>query len=186
MSMSVEVMTKVDNQTIKDLFAAEQSSYPLIMQSGSEGNLKKSLEFTGALTILLRQATGQAIGCISAFPLRDVYEGLQAVDPEISLDEKVLYVWSFVIVPEARGDLSLVFSMIRTFIGEARQMDYRKITMHAPIDNSLSVILQRRYSAKRLHRVHWSNSYGESAWHYDIKRDYLEISLDHLFVDPPR
>jgi ribosomal protein S18 acetylase RimI-like enzyme len=164
----IEVIKKLDRETLEQILEVEKASFPEQMQSDLE-DLKETLENKKGVQIVVRNEKGEIISYLTSKPLKDAYEELKYYDPELKPEEGVIYVESIATKPTERS-VQLFFELLKTFKEEARKKGYKKIACHARISNNLSSFLQRR-GAKKLRTIENWHNFGEPF-------DYLEIEIE--------
>jgi ribosomal protein S18 acetylase RimI-like enzyme len=164
----IEVIKKLDKETLEKILEVEKASFPEKMQSDLE-DLKETLENKKGVQIVVKNEKGEIISYLSSKPLKDAFEELKYYDPELKPEKNVLYVESIAIKPKERN-LKLFFELLKTFKEEAKKKGYKKIACHARISNNLSSFLQKR-GAKKLRTIENWHNFGEPF-------DYLEIEIE--------
>jgi ribosomal protein S18 acetylase RimI-like enzyme len=163
----IEIINKIDDETLKGILKVEEESFPEIMQSDLE-DLRETLENKKGIQIIVKNEKGEIISYLSSKPLKDAYEELKDYDSELLPQKDALYVESIATKPENR-DLGLFLKIVNNLLKEAKKRGYKKICAHVRIKNNLSEILQKR-GAKKLRTIENWHNFGEPF-------DYLEMEI---------
>jgi hypothetical protein len=164
----IEVIKKLDKETLEKILEVEKASFPEKMQSDLE-DLKETLENKKGIQIVVKNEKGEIISYLSSKPLKDAFKELKYYDPELKPEKYVIYVESIATKPKERN-FELFFELLKTFKEEAKKRGYKKIACHARISNNLSSFLQKR-GAKKLRTIENWHNFGEPF-------DYLEIEIE--------
>jgi ribosomal protein S18 acetylase RimI-like enzyme len=163
-----EIISTVDQETMRGIVEVEEASFPSEMQADEE-DLRETLENKNGVHIIIRSSQGEVVGYLSSKPQKDAYKELKIWDKEMRPEDNALYIESIAIKPEHR-DLRNLLALGKPLIQEAKRRGFTKITMHARIAGDLSAVLQKRYGAKSLRRIeNWHN--------FNEPFDYLEIGV---------
>ncbi len=151
------------HKVAKELRKIDELAYPREQHMPTVG-IEYFLRRPGCITEYL-EVGGEKAGYISGFPLTSLKSGPS--DPGLVLEEGALYIWSFAVVGGKPRD---VRGMCNSFMAQAKEQGYQKITMHTRQIDGLSKVLERRYGAKKMREI---ENYGNSGETFS----YLELMI---------
>jgi ribosomal protein S18 acetylase RimI-like enzyme len=163
----VEVVKKINKELLEKILLVEQASFPEEMQSDL-ADLKETLENRNGIQIIAKNEKGEVVSYLSSKPLKDAFKELKDYDLELKPEEDALYIESIATKPEERN-IKIFLRILKSLQEEAKRRGYKKITMHARVENGLSEFLQKK-GAKKLRRIENWHNFGEPF-------DYLEVEI---------
>ncbi len=165
---NVEIISDINEDILKEVSEIEEESFPKEIQSSPE-DLKEVLENKDGIHLLVKNEEGKVLGNILSLRQSQEYDDLKNYDPDFANYEDALYIESIAVKPKSRK-LEVFNSLLGAIGREAKDRNYKKITMHARVSTGLSKVLQKRYNAKFLRRIENWHNFGEPF-------DYLEIEI---------
>ena len=169
----VEVLEHLDEKIFQEIYAVETQVFPEDFRLDEE-DLKTSLEKSGSINVVLKNAEGTVVGFMASAPNSEFYEDFIEDDPEYGQDadfqneKDKLYVYDASILEEARasGNFGKIF---QATVEKAKEQGLKAITMHTRADELVGKLMQRMHGAKRLRVV--------ERWMGNEPHDYLEVDL---------
>jgi len=166
--IKVERIVGIDEETLKQIVGVENASFPEGMRPSPE-EIREVLENTNGIHLVVKNEKGDIVGYLSSLRQTEEYKELSKYDPEFENSPESLYLESIAVMPGKRN-LKILNDLVRSLGELARESGYKKITMHARVENGLSRVSQKRYGARLLRRI-------ERWYKFNKPFDYLEINL---------
>lgn len=98
----VEIISDINEGTIREVCEIEKESFPEEMQSSPE-DLREVLENKDGIHLLVKDEKEKVLGAILSLRQSQEYDYLKDYDPDFIKDKEALYIESIAIKPESRN-----------------------------------------------------------------------------------
>lgn len=169
MIFTVEEIFGINEETLKQIFQVEKDCFPKQMQLEKE-ELRELIDNPESIKFIVRDANNRIFSYLVALSMDKEYQWLKDYDKELSPDEESLYLESIAIRPDIKPEKVLP-DFLESLFKKAKQENFKKLAMHARVNNEFSKKLQEFYGARFFRRLENWYDFGEPF-------DYLEIDLE--------
>ena len=165
--LGAEILSsEISENDILEIIGLYRTIFPTMVVEEKE--IREALLSDG-VQVVLRDAEKIIKGCVSSLPHNEAVKFLKEYDKDIVEEKDTLYIEAIMILDEYRS-LKNLLEMWNTFVTEAKNRGYKKITSHTRVSQGLSKISQKRFGAKFIRRIdNWCD--------YKEPFDYLEFEI---------